>query len=166
MKLLLKYVLKNIEENMGRTILIMLSLLVVSITVSVITLVIFFFGIIYDATENSNSFEYEIQSITNDYLSKKIVEEIKDEFNVLGIADFDYGYLLNDNEDYESVALEGFDIDKIIEFNFIKIDETENVELSENEVIITTDISKKYDLKKGDEFEYYGRNGENILSNL
>ena len=35
-----------------------------------------------------------------------------------------------------------------------------NVELNDNETIITSKIANKFKLKKNQEFEYYGRNGK------
>lgn len=49
MKILIKHVLKNMEENIGRTTLIMLSLFVVSILVAIISLGILFFTMAIDA---------------------------------------------------------------------------------------------------------------------
>ena len=43
-------------------------------------------------------------------------------------------------------------------------EETKTIELKENETIITSKLAKNFDLKEGNDFEYYGRDGrKNIL---
>ena len=121
MKLLMKYITRNLSENMGRTILIMMSLFVVSIVVSVVTLAILFFGMINDTMSNAFSYEYSMGSNTDDYLQAKVFEKIKEDFDVLGISDLEYGYIINDEGEFNSVPLFGLDIQKSMEFNLLKI---------------------------------------------
>lgn len=162
MNILLKHIIRNMKENIGRTTLIMLSLFVVSILVAIITLCILFIIMMYDAFSKMATYEYVIQSTTGDYILDDVVNEVKNEFNVLAIPEIEYGYMINNEGNYITAELNGLQVKKAIEFKFIDINE-DNVELKENETIITSKLAQKFDLEEGKEFEYYGRDGKKII---
>ena len=163
MNILLKHITRNMKENVGRTTLIMLSLFVVSILVAIITLGILFIIMMSDASSNLASFEYQIQSTTGEYILNDVVNEVKNEFNILAMPDMEYGYLIDKEGNYITTELDGVQVKNAIDFKFININE-DNVELKENETIITSKLAKNFDLKEGNDFEYYGRDGrKNIL---
>ena len=163
MNILLKHITRNIKENVGRTTLIMLSLFVVSILVAIITLGILFIIMMSDASSNLASFEYQIQSTTGEYILNDVVNEVKNEFNILAMPEMEYGYLIDKEGNYITTELDGLQVRDAIDFKFININE-DNVELNENETIISSKLAKNFDLKEGNEFEYYGRDGrKNIL---
>lgn len=164
MNILLKHITRNMEDNVGRTTFIMLSLFVVSILVALISLAIMFILMMVDAGSNLATFDYQIQSSTGDKILSNVVKDVENDFEILGIPDMEFGYMMDSEEKYESILLNGLNVKQAINFKMINIDKEKNVELNENEVIITSKIANKFNLKKGQEFEYYGRNGEkNIL---
>ena len=164
MNILLKHITRNMKDNIGRTTLIMLSLFVVSILVAIITLGIIFIIMLSDAGSNLASFEYQIQSTTGEYIIEDSVNEVKNEFNILGMPEIEYGYLLDDEGNYITTELDGLKVNDAIDLKFINISNENNVELNENEAIITSKLAKEFNLKQGEEFEYYGRDGKkNIL---
>lgn len=163
MNILLKHITRNMKENVGRTTLIMLSLFVVSILVAIITLGIIFIIMMSDASANLASFEYQIQSTTGEYILNDVVNEVKNEFNILAMPEMEYGYLIDKDGNYITTELDGLQVKNAIDFKFININE-DIVELKENETIITSKLAKNFDLKEGNDFEYYGRDGrKNIL---
>ena len=159
MNILLKHITRNMKENVGRTTLIMLSLFVVSILVAIISLCILFIVMMSDASSNLASFEYQIQSTTGEYILNDVVDEVKTNFDILGMPEMEYGYLIDKDGNYVSTELDGLQIKDAINFKFINIKGEDNVELNENETVITSKMAKNYNLKEGDEFDYYGRNG-------
>jgi len=164
MNILLKHITRNMKENIGRTTLIMLSLFVVSILVAIITLGILFINMMSDASSNLASFEYQIQSTTGDYILNDVVNNVRDKFNILGIPETEYGYLMDNEGNYITTVLDGLKVKDAIDLKFINIKNENNIELNENETIITSKLAIEFDLKEGDEFEYYSRDGrKNIL---
>ena len=164
MNILLKHITRNMRDNVGRTTLIMLSLFVVSILVAIISLAIMFIVMMVDAGSNLATFDYQIQSSTGEKIINKVVEDIEKDFEILGMPEVEYGYMIDSDGNYVPTALDGIQIEKAIKFKIINLDKEKNVELIDNEVIMTSKIAKKFNLKQGQEFEYYGRNGKkNIL---
>ena len=164
MNILLKHITRNMSDNVGRTTLIMLSLFVVSILVAIISLAIMFIVMMVDAGSNLATFDYQIQSSTGEKIINKVVEDIEKDFEILGMPEVEYGYMIDSDGNYVPTALDGIQIEKAIKFKIINLDKEKNVELIDNEVIMTSKIAKKFNLKQGQEFEYYGRNGKkNIL---
>lgn len=162
MNILLKHITRNMKENVGRTLLIMLSLFVVSILVAIVSLMILYMGMIDDAHSNLASYDYIIQSSTGKKILNNVVDEVKEKFDIFALPDLEYGYMKDEEDEYILAELYGININDAIDFKFLEI--KDEIELNENEAIITSEIAKKYKLKEGDEFEYYGRNGEkNIL---
>lgn len=162
MNILMKHITRNMSENSGRSAFIMISLFAVSILVSIISIGIIFFNIALDASKNLESFDYQIQSTTEDYILNDVVDEVKNKFDILGFTEPEYGYILPENENYITTPLEGLQIEDAIKFKIIDTDN--KMELNANEAIVTSKIAKKLSLKENDEFEYYGRNGrKNIL---
>ena len=102
MNILLKHITRNMKENVGRTTLIMLSLFVVSILVAIITLGILFIIMMSDASSNLASFEYQIQSTTGEYILNDVVNEVKNEFNILAMPEMEYGYLIDKEGNYRT----------------------------------------------------------------
>ena len=80
MNILLKHITRNMRDNIGRTILIMVSLFVVSILVALISLAIMFIIMIFDASSNLASFDYLIQSSTGAKILNKVVKDVENEF--------------------------------------------------------------------------------------
>ena len=160
MNILLKHITRNMRDNVGRTILIMLSLFVVSILVAIISLAIMFIVMMVDAGSNLATFDYQIQSSTGEKIINKVVEDIEKDFEILGMPEVEYGYMIDSDGNYVPTALDGIQIAKAIKFKIINLDKEKNVELIDNEVIMTSKIAKKFNLKQGQEFEYYGRNGK------
>ena len=158
MNILMKHITRNMSENSGRSAFIMLSLFAVSILVSIISIGVIFFNIALDASKNLEKFDYQIQSTTGEYILDDVVDEVKNKFDILGFTELEYGYMLSENGDYITTPLEGLQIDDAIKFNII--DTKNKLELNSNEVIVTSKIAKKFNLKENDEFEYYGRNGQ------
>jgi putative ABC transport system permease protein len=152
------------DENIGRTMLIMLSLCVVSILVAVMTLAIMFIFMVVDADSNLATFDYQIQSSTGEKILNDVVKDVEKDFEIFGIPEVECGYMVDSDENYISTILDGIQIEKAINLKIINIDKEKDIELNDNEVIITSKIANKFNLKKDQEFEYYGRNGEkNIL---
>ena len=160
MNILLKHITRNMSDNVGRTTLIMLSLFVVSILVAIISLAIMFIVMMVDAGSNLATFDYQIQSSTGEKIINKVVEDIEKDFEILGMPEVEYGYMIDSDGNYVPTALDGIQIAKAIKFKIINLDKEKNVELIDNEVIMTSKIAKKFNLKQGQEFEYYGRNGK------
>ena len=160
MNILLKHIIRNMRDNVGRTTLIMLSLFVVSILVAIISLAIMFIVMIVDAGSNLATFDYEIQSSTGEKILSDVVKNVENDFEILGMPEVEYGYMIDSNENYISTALDGLKVEQAINFKIINMDKEKNIELKDNEAIITSKIANKFKLKKGQEFEYYGRNGE------
>lgn len=160
MNILLKHITRNMRDNVGRTTLIMLSLFVVSILVAIISLAIMFIVMMVDAGSNLATFDYQIQSSTGEKIINKVVEDIEKDFEILGMPEVEYGYMIDSDGNYVPTALDGTQIEKAIKFKIINLDKEKNVELIDNEVIMTSKIAKKFNLKQGQEFEYYGRNGK------
>jgi len=159
MNILLKHITRNMKENVGRTTLIMLSLFVVSVLVAIITLGILFIIMMSDANSNIASFEYQIQSTTGEYILNDVVDEVNKEFNILAMPEIEYGYLIDKDGNYITTELNGLQIKNALDFKFINISNEKNIELKENEVIISSKLAKEFDLEENNEFEYYGRNG-------
>lgn len=160
MNILLKHIIRNMRDNVGRTTLIMLSLFVVSILVAIISLAIMFIVMIVDAGSNLATFDYEIQSSTGEKILSDVVKNVENDFEILGMPEVEYGYMIDSDENYISTALDGLKVEQAINFKIINMDKEKNIELKDNEAIITSKIANKFKLKKGQEFEYYGRNGE------
>lgn len=160
MNILIKHITRNMQENVGRTTLIMLSLFVVSILVAIIVLAVMVIMMMVDASSNMATFDYQIYSSTGDKVSKDVVKEIETDFEILGLPEDEYGYIVDQEGNYISVVLNGLNVGQAIDFNMFSVDNEEEVELNENEVIMTEGIADKFNLKEGQEFEYYGRNGE------
>lgn len=160
MNILIKHIIRNMKENIGRTILIMLSLFVVSILVAIISLFVIFMGMIIDASSHLVRFSYSIQSSTGEKILNEVVDEMKNDFDIIGIAEQESGYLKDEEGKYISNPLQGLDINQAIKFKLINLDKEKNVELKDNEAIINSKIAKKFNLKEGQEFDYYGRNGK------
>lgn len=160
MNILLKHITRNMRDNVGRTTLIMLSLFVVSILVAIISLAIMFIVMMVDAGSNLATFDYQIQSSTGEKILSDVVKDVENDFDILGMPDVEYGYMIDSDGNYISTALDGLKIQQAINFKIINMDKEKNVELKDNEVIMTSKIANKFNLKKDQEFEYYGRNGE------
>lgn len=160
MNILLKHIIRNMRDNVGRTTLIMLSLFVVSILVAIISLAIMFIVMIVDAGSNLATFDYEIQSSTGEKILSDVVKNVENDFEILGMPEVEYGYMIDSDENYISTALDGLKVEQAINFKIINMDKEKNIELKDNEAIITSKIANKFKLKKGQEFEYYGRNGK------
>lgn len=164
MNILLKHITRNMEENAGRSALIMISLFVVSILVAIISLAIVFIVMMVDAGSNLATYDYQMYSSTGEKIISKVVEKVEEDFDILGLPEAEYGYMIDSENNYISTALDGLEVEQALKFKIINMDKEKNVELNDNEVIITSKIASKFKLKKEDEFEYYGRNGEkNIL---
>lgn len=159
MNILLKHITRNMKENVGRTLLIMLSLFVVSIIVAVISLMILFIGMVDDAQANLKSYDYIIHSATQKNMLNNVVDQVKEKFDIFALPDLEYGYMKDEENKYKSAELYGIKINDAIDFKFLEIKDDEVI-LNENEAIITSDTAKKYKLKEDDEFEYYGRDSE------
>lgn len=163
MNLLLKHITRNMEENMGRTLLIMLSLFIVSILIAIISVGILYINILDDAFSKLGSYDYVVQSTTGREFTDNTIKDMKEKFDIYAFSDLEYGSIQDKDGNYISAELLGTNIKDLINFKFTEINE-DNVELNENESLITSEIAEKYDLKKGNEFEYYGQNGKkNIL---
>lgn len=164
MNILLKHITRNMQENVGRTVLIMISLFVVSILVAIISLAIVFIVMMFDAFSNLATYDYQMYSSTGEKIITKVVEKVEEDFDILGLPEIEYGYIIDSENNYMSTALDGLEVKQALKFKVINMDKEKNIELNDNEVIMTSKIASKFKLKKGEEFEYYGRNGKkNIL---
>ena len=119
MNILLKHIIRNMRDNVGRTTLIMLSLFVVSILVAIISLAIMFIVMIVDAGSNLATFDYEIQSSTGEKILSDVVKNVENDFEILGMPEVEYGYMIDSNENYISTALDGLKVEQAINFKII-----------------------------------------------
>ena len=160
MNVLLKHITRNMRDNVGRTTLIMLSLFVVSILVAIISLVIIFITMMIDAGSNLAKFDYIISSSTGEKIINEVVKDIENDFEILGMPEVEFGYMMDSDGNHVSAALDGMQLDTAVKFKIINLGKEKDVELNDNEAIITSKIANKFKLKKNQEFEYYGRNGK------
>ena len=97
-----------------------------------------------DAGSNLATFDYQIQSSTGEKILNDVVKEIENDFDILGMPDVEYGYMIDSDGNYISTALDGLKVEHAIKFKIINIDKEKNIELNENEVIMTSKIDNKF----------------------
>ena len=164
MNILFKHITRNMQENAGRSALIMLALFVVSILVAIVSICILVVFMLSDAFSMMLNYDYIIKSSTGDYISSDVANEVRTKNDIVALTENEFGYILNDEGQYVSANLVGVQIRDALNFKIINIENKDEVSLNKDEAVISTKIAKSFDLKEGDEFEYYGRNSQkNIL---
>jgi putative ABC transport system permease protein len=160
MRILLKHIIRNIKENTGRTLLIMVALFIVAVMVAFVTMGGFLMKLEMDIYKNNPLYDYQISSNTGENILDGTVEDLKEDFEILGMSDNEeHGYVVDGNGNYNSTTLNGYDLAKAVKFKFITIDGEENIELNDNEVFVTSSFAKAYNIEVGKTFVYYGVNG-------
>ena len=143
MNVLLKHITRNMRDNVGRTTLIMLSLFVVSILVAIISLVIIFITMMIDAGSNIAKFDYIISSSTGEKIINEVVKDIENDFEILGMPEVEFGYMMDSDGNHVSAALDGMQLDTAVKFKIINLGKEKDVELNDNEAIIKSKIANK-----------------------
>lgn len=160
MGIFIKHILRNLEENIGRTLLILFTLFGVGLIVSLcVTFIYAEKDYIKLMTRNETPFDYMIT--TND-LDKEInyekLQQFSSDISYLGFAKMDNGYIFV-NDEYKQISLSNFDFDNAKKFNFI---DNKDFKLLDNEIIIDKTIAVKSKIKKGNTIRYFNSEGKSF----
>lgn len=97
---------------------------------------------------------------TEEKLSIDRIKTVGVEFDYLGVSDYSYGYIKNDKNEFVSTPLLGLDIQQSIKMKMIEFKEdTKNVILNDNEIIVSSSVASKYKLEENKQIQYYDENG-------
>lgn len=160
MSIFLKHILRNLEENIGRTLLILFTLFGVGLIVSLcVTFIYAEKDYIKLISRSEIPFDYMI--MTNN-LDKEInyekLQQFSSDISYLGFAKMDNGYLFV-NDEYKQISLSNFDFDNAKKFNFI---DNKDFKLLDNEIIIDKTIAVKSKIKKGNTIRYFNSEGKSF----
>lgn len=160
MGIFIKHILRNIKENVGRTILIIFLLFGVSSLLFLMVTFGFCFKSFLDALLSmfSGTADYTVYSVTDDELNLERLNLLGYEFDGFGIGESNYGYVVFDDE-FLSLSLMGLDVSKAEKMKFIDSMEDDNFVLNNNDVMVFESYAQIYGYKKGSKIQYYDESG-------
>ena len=161
MRIFLKHIIRNIKENIGRTALIVVSLFGVGLLISVALGFCFSCKSLWKSLSDSiiGGYNVIVMSTTEENLTEERINKVGVKFEQLGIGTYNYGYILNNKDEYVSSPLLGLDIDQAIDMKIIELNDNKKIKLSDNEIIVSSSFAKKNKLKKDNVFDYYDEDG-------
>ena len=162
MKIFLKHIIRNIKENVGRTFLIIISLFGVGLLLSLLFGFVFSVKSFWDSLSNSyrGGYNYMVYPSTEEKLNIDRIKSVGVEFEYLGVSNYNYGYIINDNNEFVSTPLLGLDIQQASKMKMIEFTRDEkNIVLNDNEIIVSSSIANKYKLEENQQIKYYDENG-------
>lgn len=165
MSIFLKHILRNIKENMSRTMLILVSLFGVGVIVAIAFGMFFTLeSLITSITNSISSAQYIVHSSTEESVSYDRVKQINNDFDFLGIPEYNYGFIYDNNvSDYVSFPLVGINLRNAEKLNYVTVKNEKNLILNEKEVIISKNIADTYKLKIGDTLNFFDEDRNNYL---
>ncbi len=162
MKIFIKHIIKNLEEKIGRTLLIVLTLSGVAVIVSFIFTIVFGFGgAVVEMWSGKIAYDYEITS-TRAELSYEYLENTNPDLILLGIRKEENGYILKKGK-YTPISLISYDFEKAKAFDFLK---EENAKLEEDEMLVSSEMSGVLGVRMGKTITYYNENGQEFKLKL
>lgn len=157
MKIFIKHILRNLEEKIGRTLLITFTLMGVGVIVSFCFIMIYGVADLLKSTvRNTTFFDYMIYSERMPLTYEKL-ESISEDLSFVGMKSMESGYILH-NKKESLLNLTSFDPEKAKPFGII--DQFDNYELKDNEALITKSASTIIGEYMGSKFKYYNGDGK------
>lgn len=158
MCIFIKHILRNLEDNIGRTLLILFTLFGVGLIVSFcITFIYTEKDFIQLYLKNNIPFDYAITSSEEENLTYDKLLNLGLDVSYIGLDKFDNGYIFK-NDNYTAISLTSFNFETAKKFKFL--DGYNNFSLNDNEIILNKDIANKLKIKINDEIIYYNSNGD------
>ncbi len=157
MKIFIKHILKNLENKIGRTIIILFTLFGVGLIVSFNLSIIYYVGSkanIY--ISGAPFFDYSINIDERKDIVNYDNLPLQNDLKYLGLYNNQMGYV--DKKGFNQVGVSTLDYDKANEFGLI--DNYDKFELNDYEVLITKSLVNKLKLRKKEEFTFHSISGK------
>ena len=159
MSIYLKHIIRNLEEKIGRTLLMVFSLFGIGTIVSFcITLIIFASYFTKSMINDQTPYNYIIQKSSEENIDYNTLKNIEEDLEYVGFASLNNGYLYKN--DYIFLPLTTFDFNKASKFKLL--DSYDDFNLLDNEIIIDKHIARKNGFKVNDIITYYSSDKEKL----
>lgn len=158
MKIFIKHILRNLEDHIGRTVLMIFTLSVVGFVISLCITMAYGFQSFLDVIDSmSADYDYNIYNLNPDInLEYEDLENLGLDMKYFGIAKPLDGYLYYEEKDkYYPYDVETFDFDEAITFKYTE----KKISLKDDEAIVDTSVSRKLNVKTGETILFYDENG-------
>ena len=151
MKIFIKHILRNLEEKMGRTLLITFALMGVSIVVSFCFIMLSGVAdMVESAIKNASFYDYMIYS-TRMPLSYEKLESMDVDIDFLGLNAIERGYHVSKKK--SAISLSTFDFEKAKQFKLF--DTFDDFKLEDDEALVTQAAANIIGVYKNQEFTFY-----------
>lgn len=160
MKIFIKHILRNLEDNIIRTLLMFITLFGIGFMISLVLSFMVFMGDFVKLMVKSNPYDFVIYTTNNDNnFNYDSMSNFRNDISYLGVRPAEIGYLYK-NDTYKEIDYTSFDMIKAMELKLIDYD---SFELTENEIIIDSKFAKLNNINLNDEIEYYTVNKEKYI---
>lgn len=160
MKIFIKHIMRNLEDNIVRTLLMFVTLFGIGFMVSMILSFMVYMGDFAKLMVSSNPYDFIIYNTNSDNnFNYDSMSNLRNDFSYLGLRSTEIGYIYK-NDEYMEIDYTAFDMNKAMEQKLINY---EGFSLSDNEVIIDSTFAKLHNINLNDEIEYYTLNKDRYV---
>ena len=153
MKIFIKHIIRNIEDKIGRTLLIVFTLFGVGVIVSLVFMSLYGMADLYKLFNNNDVFfDYRVTSYREDFNYESLPNL---DIDYLGIRQFEDGYI--ENGEYNRLMISTLDYDRANKLDLI--DNYDKFKLDDNEIMLTKELANILKLKKGEEIVFTSADG-------